>query len=87
MGLDGVELVMEFEEAFGVELKDEEVTEIRTPRMVIDLIFSKLKATDERICQSQPAFYILRKVFMNVLGLDRKSITPDMQFRSLIPRS
>jgi acyl carrier protein len=38
MGLDGVELVMSFEEAFGIELKDEEVTETRTPRMVIDLI-------------------------------------------------
>jgi acyl carrier protein len=36
MGLDSVELVMEFEEAFGIELKDEEVTKIVTPRMVID---------------------------------------------------
>ena len=31
MGLDGVELVMALEEAFGVELKDEEVMQTLTP--------------------------------------------------------
>lgn len=36
MGLDSVELVMEFEEAFGVELKDEEAIKLRTPGMVIE---------------------------------------------------
>jgi len=41
MGLDSVELVITFEEAFGIELKDGEVAETITPRMVIDLIFSK----------------------------------------------
>ena len=50
MGLDGVELVMEFEEEFGVELKDEEVVDLLTPRLVIDLIYSKLKNLDEQIC-------------------------------------
>ena len=34
MGLDGVELVMEFEEAFRIDLKDEEATDLRTPAMV-----------------------------------------------------
>jgi acyl carrier protein len=35
VGLDRVELVMRFEEAFGLALKDEEATETVTPRMVI----------------------------------------------------
>jgi len=87
MGLDGVELVLAFEESFGVELKDQDVVETVTPRMVIDLIFSKLKSTDERVCQSQRAFYILRKAFCSIFGLDRKVVTPSMQFRELIPRS
>ena len=43
MGLDSVELVMEFEETFGVELTDEEVVKTTTPREVGDLVFSKLK--------------------------------------------
>lgn len=87
MGLDGVELVMEFEEEFGVELKDEEVVDTVTPRMVIDLICSKLKNIDERTCQTQRTFYILRKAFVKMFGLERKSITPDMPFRNLIEKS
>src|SRR3990170_8243586 len=87
MGLDGIELVMEFEEAFGVELKDEEVTKTVTPRMVIDLIFSKLKMADERVCRSQRAFYMVRKVLVQTFGLERKSITPDLRFRDCIPKT
>jgi len=87
MGLAIVELIMDFEETFGVELKDEEVIESVTPRMIGDVIFSKLKATDESICQSQRAFYILRKAFVKLFNIERKSITPDMRFRDLIPKS
>jgi len=87
MGLDGVELVMEFEEEFGIELKDEEAVEIVTPRMVVDLICSKLKNIDEHTCQTQRTFYILRKAFVKMFDLDRKSITPDMPFRNLIEKS
>jgi acyl carrier protein len=87
MGLDGVELVMEFEEEFGIELKDEEASEVLTPRMVVDLICSKLKNIDERTCQTQRTFYILRKAFIKMFGLERKSITPDMPFRNLIRKS
>jgi len=86
MGLDSVELVMEMEEAFGVELKDDEVVKTVTPRMVGDVIFSKLQATDERICQTQRAFHIIRRAFRQLFVLQRKSMTPDMEFRKLIPR-
>jgi acyl carrier protein len=87
MGLDGVELVLEFEEEFGIEIKDEEAVELVTPRMVVDLICSKLKNIDESICQTQRTFYILRKAFVKMFGLERRSITPDMPFRNLIDKS
>ena len=87
MGLDGIELVLAMEEAFGVELKDDEVVQTVTPRMVGDLIFSKLQSTDQRVCQSQRAFYLLRKAFMRHFNLQRSVVTPDMPFRKLIPRS
>ncbi len=68
MGLDGVELVMEF----GIELKDEEAVELETPRMVVDLICSKLKNIDEHTCQTQHSFYILRNAFVKC-GIEIKS--------------
>ena len=86
MGLEGVELIMRLEEAFGVELKDDEVMQTTTPRMVGDLIFSKLKATDKRICQSQRAFYLLRNAFTRHFKIQRGEVTPGMFFRRLIPR-
>ena len=87
MGLDGVELVMSLEEAFGIQITDEEATNCRTPRMVIDVIFSKLKTADEHVCRSQRAFYTIRRVLIQTFGLERKSITPDMQLRGWLPRS
>ncbi|KPL21299.1 MAG: hypothetical protein AMJ75_10230 [Phycisphaerae bacterium SM1_79] len=84
MGLQGVEVVMDLEEAFGVELKDDQVVESVTPRMIGDVIFSKLKATDEHICQSQRALYILRKALLNMFNPERKSITPDTRFGDFI---
>lgn len=87
MGLDGVELVMEFEEEYGIEFKDEEAVNCVTPRMVIDLICSKLKNIDEHTCQTQRTFYILRKAFITMFGLERKLIKPDMPFRNLIEKS
>lgn len=47
MGLEIVELILDLEETFGVELKDEEVIEATIPRMICDLIYSKLKDKDE----------------------------------------
>lgn len=78
MGLDGVELVMKLEEAFRVELKGDEAIQTVTPRMVGDLIFSKLQSTDQRVCQSQRAFYLLRKAFVRHFGLWRAAVTPDV---------
>ena len=53
--------------------------------MVGDLIFSKLQATDQKVCQSQRAFYLLRKAFMRHFNLGRATLTPGMSFRNLIP--
>jgi acyl carrier protein len=84
MGLDGVELIMAFEEGFGISLPDEETVKMYTPKMVADYIFDKLQKTDEKTCQSQRAFYLLRKAFMKIFGCPRDSIKPDMLIKELI---
>jgi acyl carrier protein/uncharacterized membrane protein len=87
MGLEAVELVMELEEAFGVRLEAGEFSGSPTPRMIGDLIFSKLESTKERSCSSQRAFYLLRRMFISTFSLERKTVTPDMPFRNLIPKA
>ena|SRR5437588_1669519 len=42
MGLDTVELLMAFEEKFGVSIPDEDATQLTTPRKVTDYIFRKV---------------------------------------------
>ena len=86
MGLDGVELVMALEEAFGVDLINDDLSKTVSPRLIGDVIFSKLQATDERLCQSQRAFYILRKALMGLLGLKRQEVTLDCRLSAFIPR-
>ena len=61
MGLDSVELVMRVEERFGIEIHDSEAEPIRTPGMLVDLVFSKLQTGPQNYCASQRAFYVLRR--------------------------
>ena len=88
MGLDALELVLRFEEAFGVELQsDDRVADAATPRMVVDLIFSQLRMAREPVCRSQRAFYIIRTTLVQTFGLPRSLITPDMPLREHLSRS
>lgn len=47
MGLDGVELIMAYEEVFGIQFTDEDAVRMRTPRDVIDFIASRVPITSE----------------------------------------
>ena len=44
MGLDTVELLMAFEEEFGMAIPDADASELTTPRQVTDYVMSKLYA-------------------------------------------
>jgi acyl carrier protein len=83
MGLDGVELVMAIEEGFGVTIADAEAEACFTPAAVIDLVFGKLRATDERVCVSQRGFYLLRKGMTQTLGISRRTVDLSADIRSL----
>lgn len=82
MGLDGVELVMRVEERFGVEIEDAEAGPVTTPGMLIDLVFSKLPATEVDRCCSQRAFYLLRRALGEQYGTARKEIRPETGIRA-----
>lgn len=85
MGLDSIEIVMAFEEAFGITITDDEAGKMLTPRIAIDVICTKLKLTDEKTCQSQQAFYILRHALMTTFHKRRNEISLDTSLKDLFP--
>ena len=86
MGLDSVEIVMAWEEAFGISIADAEAATLRTPRMAVDLICQKLKVrAGDDFCFSQRIFYLLRRAFVTVLACPRATITPRTRLGELIP--
>src|SRR4051794_203891 len=68
MGLDGVELVMAFEEAFGLSIPDEAASEMITPRQTIDYIESHVTTAPATHCLTQRVFYRLRRGIRTALG-------------------
>ncbi len=85
MGLDGVELIMSIEEAFGISITDEEAGNIRTPRQLINVVVRKLETTDRQVCATQRAFYTVRKALHAEFGVSRRAVTPRSSLEGLFP--
>jgi hypothetical protein len=86
MGLETVELVVRFEEAFGITISDEVASRMTTPREVTDHIVTQVATAERSACLSQQAFYFLRRGFSNRLQLPRSAFHPDVLLQTLIPR-
>lgn len=92
MGLDAVELVMSVEDAFQINISDEEASKTTTVGELHDLVLSKLtiKGNDDeqssRRCLTSAAFYRVRRAMVEVLRIDRRKITPTTELRDLLPR-
>jgi hypothetical protein len=86
MGLETVELVIRFEEAFGITISDEVATCMTTPRAVTDYIATQVATAERSACLSQQAFYFLRRGFSNHLHLPRAQFRSDAPLQALIPK-
>ena len=86
MGLDGVEIIMAVEEEFELVISDEEAGNVRTPGDLTDLVYSKLRKDRSDPCQSQHAFYVVRNVLIEELGVRRDQIKPYTNLCTLIPK-
>lgn len=85
MGLDTVELVIRFEQAFGIAIPDEVAGDLTTPRQVTYYVLSQLTLGERSACMTQQAFYLLRKQFVPVLGIRRSEFHPRANLEELIP--
>jgi len=79
MGLEVIEIAINIEEEFGINLLDEELYSVSTPLQLSDLVYQKLRTSLNEPCPSQHNFYIIRKVIMNLFNIPRESITPKIK--------
>lgn len=76
MGLDGVELVMEIEDRFGVVITDAEASQFRTVGDVVGLLNSRIEAAKSGHCATLAAFLSLRGLVRDVVGDAEFSVRP-----------
>ncbi len=85
MGLDGVELVIEMEETFGIVIDDLDAEQIGTVGQAYRYILSKLELRPSAPCPSASIFYRLRLALMARSGADRRSIRPASRIGDFLP--
>lgn len=76
MGLDGVELVMEVEEHFGITIQESTAERICTVGDLVELIHDRLIEAQSAYCPAIPAFLKLRATVRAVTGDDTLRIRP-----------
>lgn len=78
MGLDGVELVMAFEEGFGISISDEAAAHMLTPADVINWIGHRVNALADRSpCFSMIEFHRVRAQHFARNGIPRRAVRLD----------
>lgn len=87
MGLDSVELVMSWENAFGVEMTPAESQFVATPRDATTLFAVKLGARAGGPCLSQRVFHRLRRALVDVMGVKREQVRRRTWIRDLVSRA
>lgn len=86
MGLDSVELVIAFEEAFGIAIEDSDAATMFTPCDVIDYIERRRGTGTKRLCLTRRAFYRVRERMMEI-GIERSAIRLGTPLAPLFPES
>lgn len=84
MGLDGVELLLEIEDRFGISIPDQVATNILTVGELSDYVASIVASPSGR-CLSQKVFHSLRSALTDVVGLERHAIKPISRLDDFLP--
>ncbi|MEE8156010.1 MAG: hypothetical protein V3T53_13740 [Phycisphaerales bacterium] len=88
MGLEGIELVMEFEDEFGLQIPDDVAEKMPSVRDVVEYVHAELSRTlpQAEACLTSGSFYRLRRELVKLVSLPRRDITPKAELGSLIPQ-
>ena len=87
MGLDGVELVMEFEDEFDVTIEDEVAGSLKTIGDVARYVTWQMRSKWPRVsCPTTKCFYEIRRLLLEKLPVKRRDIRPSTRLNDLITR-
>lgn len=86
MGLGSIEIVMNWENSFGISFSESEVSSLRTPRQTMDLVAEKLGANDEfsRPCLTLRAFGRLRHAIADATNLPLRQVHSKARLTNLV---
>jgi hypothetical protein len=87
MGLEGIEILMEVEDAFDISIEEADAEKSSSPGKLIDVVMSKVAQADAEGCLTQRAFNQLRAVLLKQLPLKRRDIAPSVRMAGLVPRT
>lgn len=85
MGLDSVELVMDVEKTFGIEIPDSEAEKIFTVGDLHEAVWRRVTKSSTQTCKSQALFYELRGYAIGKFSVSRKMFRPDNLMDEIIP--
>ncbi|MGL4673646.1 MAG: hypothetical protein ACRCXK_02170 [Wohlfahrtiimonas sp.] len=86
MGLDGVELIMAFEEEFDVKINNEEASKLFTPRKTAELVAKKLNIPiiNHEKYLFHKKFNVFLRFLMHEFGIERQKIKPNALITDLL---
>jgi|KBSMisStaDraftv2_1062788.scaffolds.fasta_scaffold658518_1 hypothetical protein len=85
MGLDAVELILGWEDCFGISISEAEAEKMFTTREVVQSVYEKVRSAkpEDTGCLATRAFLRLRNAFQQE-GVPRKAVRPETKVTSLL---
>lgn len=80
MGLDSVQIIVDTENCFGIEIEDRQANRMRTVEDLVDYVWSNIEHHDPKACLTQVLFFRLRKFFVKHLDILPNQFKPDSHF-------
>lgn len=83
MGLDSVQIIVDTENCFGIEIDNQAAEKMRTVGDLVDYVWDHIEHKDTKACLTQILFFRLRGFFSMHLNIDPSQFKPHTHFPEL----
>jgi len=87
MGLDTVTIIVDIENCFNIQIKDEDAEKIRTVGELIDHIWLMVKQEESNSCLNQIVFFRVRKFFSKHKIITSGQFNPSITINQILSKS